>query len=173
MPGRGLRGISHCVLPAQETGLTTGLIDPSPTFFPDPENHPDEIWGIEDPRITFVPELNQYVIAYTSYSHSGPGVALALTKDFQTYERLGVVMPPEDKNAALLPYRINGLWAMVHRPFSDIAHMWISYSNDLKHWGDHRLMMEARRGAWWDANRIGLSPPQLRLPKDGLPFIMA
>jgi predicted GH43/DUF377 family glycosyl hydrolase len=39
--------------------------------------------------------------------------------------------------------------------------MWISYSNDLVHWGDHRLMMEARRGGWWDANKIGLSPPPI------------
>jgi len=34
---------------------------------------PEEIWGIEDPRITFVPELQQYVVTYTSYSRGGPG----------------------------------------------------------------------------------------------------
>ncbi len=28
------------------------------------------------------------------------------------------------------------------------AYMWISYSPDLHHWGSHKLMMEARRGAW-------------------------
>jgi predicted GH43/DUF377 family glycosyl hydrolase len=27
--------------------------------------------------------------------------------------------------------------------------------------GSHRLMLEARRGAWWDANKIGLSPPPI------------
>ena len=40
--------------------------------------------------------------------------------------------------------------------------MWISFSPDLKHWGDHRILIPARRGAWWDANKIGLSPPPLR-----------
>ena len=39
--------------------------------------------------------------------------------------------------------------------------MWISYSPDLRYWGRHRLMLEARRGAWWDANKIGLSPPPI------------
>jgi predicted GH43/DUF377 family glycosyl hydrolase len=39
--------------------------------------------------------------------------------------------------------------------------MWISFSPDLRHWGNHKLMLEARRGAWWDANKIGLSPPPI------------
>jgi predicted GH43/DUF377 family glycosyl hydrolase len=160
-----LRGISHICVARSANGIDNWVIDPVPTFLPDPEHHPDEIWGIEDPRITYVPELNKYAVAYTSYSHSGPGVSLALTSDFMIFERLGVIMPPEDKDAALLPYRINGLWALVHRPKGGIgAHMWISYSEDLKHWGDHRLMMEARRGGWWDAHKIGLSPPPIETP---------
>jgi predicted GH43/DUF377 family glycosyl hydrolase len=66
-------------------------------------NTPEEIWGIEDPRITYVPELKQYAVAYTSFSRGGPGVSLAMTKDFKTFERYGVIMSPEDKDAALLP----------------------------------------------------------------------
>jgi predicted GH43/DUF377 family glycosyl hydrolase len=89
-------------------------------------------------------------------------VALAFTKDFHQFERYGVIMPPEDKDAALLPHRIGSYWALIHRPVSaPRAHMWISYSADLRHWGSHKLMMEARRGAWWDANKIGLSPPPI------------
>ncbi len=72
---------------------------------PSPKEYPEEIWGIEDPRITFVPELQQYVVTYTSYSRGGPGVSLALTKDFRSFERYGVIMPPDDKDSALLPRR--------------------------------------------------------------------
>jgi len=61
---------------------------------PNPKDFPEEIWGIEDPRITFVPELQQYVVTYTSYSRGGPGVSLALTKDFRSFERYGVICPP-------------------------------------------------------------------------------
>ena len=39
--------------------------------------------------------------------------------------------------------------------------MWISFSPDLRHWGDHTLLLEARDGAWWDAGKIGLGPPPL------------
>ena len=78
-------------------------------------------------------------------------------------ERLGPVMPPEDKDAALFPRRFDGRWAMIHRPspLRGGAHMWISYSPDLRHWGDHTLLLEARDGAWWDAGKIGLGPPPL------------
>ncbi len=95
----------------------------------DPENHPEELWGIEDPRITFVPELGKYAIAYTAFGKGGPGVSLAMTEDFVHFERLGLVMQPDDKDAALLPRRIDGMWALVHRPIADSgAHVWISYS---------------------------------------------
>ena len=134
-----------------------------------PSGIPEELWGIEDPRITYMPELEQYAVAYTSYSRGGPGVSLALTKDFRAFERLGVIMPPDDKDAALLPRRINGLWALIHRPMTPLgAHIWISYSPDLRHWGSHKLMLEARRGAWWDANKIGMSPPPIETPRGWL-----
>ena len=78
-------------------------------------------------------------------------------------------MQPEDKDAALLPRRINGCWALIHRPVSAKGtNMWISYSPDLRYWGNHKLMLVARKGAWWDANKIGLSPPPIEIPQGWL-----
>lgn len=160
-----LRGHSHLTVARSVNGIDDWQIDPQPTMLAEPDKHPEELWGIEDPRITFIPELKKYAIVYTAYARNGPGVALAFTDDFRTFERCGVIMPPEDKDAALLPHRIGGNWALIHRPVSaPRAHMWISYSPDLHHWGSHKLMMEARRGAWWDANKIGLSPPPIETP---------
>lgn len=164
-----LRGHSHLCAARSKNGVDEWEVDPEPTLLPDPDNYPEEVWGIEDPRITYVPELGKYVVVYTSFSRGGPGVSVALTEDFRSFERYGVVMPPEDKDAALLPRRIKGLWAMIHRPTTAIgAHIWISYSPDLRHWGDHRLILQARRGAWWDANKIGLSPPPIETPRGWL-----
>lgn len=160
-----LRGHSHLTAARSVNGIDDWQIDPQPTMLAEPDKHPEELWGIEDPRITFIPEFKKYAIVYTAYTRDGPGVALAFTEDFRTFERCGVIMPPEDKDAALLPHRIGGNWALIHRPVSaPRAHMWISYSPDLHHWGSHKLMMEARRGAWWDANKIGLSPPPIETP---------
>ncbi len=158
------RGISHLTAARSKDGLTNWRIEPKPTLAPEPRLHPEEIWGIEDPRITFVEELGKWA-AYTAFSLGGPLVALALTEDFQSFERLGPVMPPEDKDAALFPRRFQGRWAMIHRPVpgsgSTGAHMWISFSPDMKHWGDHQILLKARRGGWWDAHKIGLSAPPL------------
>jgi predicted GH43/DUF377 family glycosyl hydrolase len=163
------RGLSHLCAARSVNGVDKWQIDREPTLLPDSEKYPEEIWGIEDPRITYVPELKKFAIAYTSYSRGGPGVSLALTEDFRSFERMGVVMPPDDKDAALLPRKIGGYWALIHRPMTPLgAHVWISYSPDLRHWGSHKLMLEARRGAWWDANKIGMSPPPIETARGWL-----
>lgn len=163
------RGLSHLCAARSANGIDGWRIDPKPTLLPDPEHYPEEQWGIEDPRITYVPEMSCYVIAYTAYSRGGPGVALALTQDFQHFERLGMVLPPEDKDAALLPRRVDGQWALIHRPVSALgAHIWLSLSPDLRFWGSHRLMLEARRGGWWDALKIGLAAPPLETQRGWL-----
>lgn len=163
------RGLSHLCAARSSNGIDGWRIDAHPTLMPEPKNYPEEIWGIEDPRITYVPELEQYAVAYTSFSKGGPGVSLALTKDFKSFQRYGVIMQPEDKDAALLPCRIGGYWAMIHRPVTTLgAHMWISYSPDLRHWGSHKVMLEARRGGWWDANKIGLCSPPIETEKGWL-----
>lgn len=156
----GRNGHSHFTAARSQNGLDGWKADPKPTLFPDPQDYPEELWGIEDPRITWLDELRHYAVVYTSYSRGGPGVSLALTENFRYFHRMGVVMPPEDKDAALLPRRIGDFWAMIHRPLTNLgAHIWISYSPDLQHWGSHKLILAARRGAWWDANKIGLCTP--------------
>jgi predicted GH43/DUF377 family glycosyl hydrolase len=163
------RGLSHLCAARSANGLDGWVIDPDPTLRPDPERYPEELWGIEDPRITWVDELKRYAIAYTAFGKGGPGVALALTEDFRTFERLGLVMQPDDKDAALLPHRIDGSFALLHRPMADSgAHIWVSYSPDLRNWGGHRLVLKARRGGWWDANKIGLSPPLIETSRGWL-----
>jgi len=163
------RGHSHLTAARSKDGITNWKIDREPTLIPEPARYPEELWGVEDPRITFLPELNQYIVTYTAYSRGGPGVSLALTRDFAYFERLGMVMSPEDKDAAILPRRIRGNWALIHRPVGWLgAHMWLSYSQDLHSWGEHKLMLEARHGAWWDANKIGLCCPPIETPRGWL-----
>ncbi len=165
-----LRGISHLIAARSTDGVSDWRFDARPLIEPETDLHPEEIWGCEDPRLTWLPELHQWAIAYTAYSRRGPLVSLALSEDLTAVHRLGPVMPPEDKDAALFPRRIDGRWAMIHRPspMRGSAHIWISYSPDLRHWGDHELLLEARDGAWWDAGKIGLGPPPLETPEGWL-----
>jgi predicted GH43/DUF377 family glycosyl hydrolase len=163
------RGHSHLCAARSANGLDGWVIDEKPTMIPEPDKYPEELWGIEDPRITWVAELNKYAVVSTAFSKGGPGVALATTTDFRSFERFGLIMQPDDKDAALLPRRIDGSFALLHRPVTDSgAHVWISYSPDLRNWGGHRLILQARKGGWWDANKVGLSPPLIETDRGWL-----
>lgn len=156
-------GVSHLGVARSKDGVTGWRIDPEPALLPS-SDHPEEQWGVEDPRVTWLEEEGAFGVTYTAYSPDGALVALALTRDFQTWERLGPVLPPENKDAALLPVRFDGRWAMLHRPVTRMAggaHIWLSFSTDLRHWGDHRPLIRARSGPYWDAGKIGLSAQPL------------
>lgn len=167
------RGFSHLTKAISDDGVTNWHIDKFPTMEANP-NFPEEAWGIEDPRISRLDELNRWAIVYTSYSQSGPTVSLALTKDFVSFEKKGSIMPPEDKDAALFPKKFKNKWLLIHRPigmqvagvsrYGPGAHIWLSYSADLQYWGDHNILINARTGGWWDANKIGLCSQPLETP---------
>ncbi|MEE9293355.1 MAG: glycosidase [Phycisphaerae bacterium] len=166
------RGISHFTVARSTDGINDWKVDPQPSLVSEPKRYPEEEWGIEDPRIVWVEELEKYVITYTAFSSAGPAVSLATTEDFGSYERFRTVIPPDNKDAALFPERIKGRWALIHRPQpaskGGLGNIWIAYSPDLRHWGDHRQILEARTGAWWDAGKIGLSPPPIKTPEGWL-----
>jgi predicted GH43/DUF377 family glycosyl hydrolase len=158
-------GLSHLSIARSRDGCTDWRIDPEPALAFDPQLY-EEAWGLEDPRITRVGD--EYFIVHTGYSRGGPLVRLASTRDFRSFKRHGTLMPPDDKDAALFPRKINDRWALLHRPAprSDASgaigtHIWLSWSPDLRHWGDHTVLMHARQGGWWDAAMIGLGPPPL------------
>ena len=151
-----MRGFSHLTVARSEDGFTNWQIDPNPTLQAD-ESSREERWGLEDPRIIWLEEQKQFAITYTSFSEGGPVVSLAITKNFKTFARLGVLLPPEDKDASLFPRRFRGRFALIHRPIvRGEAHIWLSFSPDLKHWGDHRTLIKTRT-AYWDAHRVGLA----------------
>lgn len=160
-------GLSSLVVATSEDGVTGWEIDLARGLRPQDDTF-EEHWGVEDPRITKVGD--EYFVVYVGFSTAGPLVCLAKTRDFLDWERCGVLMSPEDKDAALFPTTFGGRWALIHRPAPVMAglgaHMWLSFSPDLRHWGDSRVLLPARRGGWWDANKVGLGPPPL-LTKHG------
>lgn len=156
------RGISHLTVARSKNGIDGWEIEGAAALSSRPDEFPEELWGLEDPRITYLPELEEYFIAYTAFGKSGPCVVIASTRDFKSFERHGLMMQPDDKDAALFPRRFGGEWVLIHRPSTiEAAHMWLSDSPDMRNWGGHQVMLPARKGAWWDANKIGLGPPPI------------
>jgi predicted GH43/DUF377 family glycosyl hydrolase len=150
------RGYSHLTVATSRDGVSDWRVRDTPIMTPGHPEFPYEAFGVEDARITFVPETGDYLIAYTAYSFLGAGVALAKTRDWESVERLGLIFPPNNKDACVFPRKINGEWVMLHRPVAgDAEHMWLAYSPDLSHWGRHRYVLLEASGPRWDAARIG------------------
>lgn len=156
------RGFSHLTVARSDDGLGNWRIDPQPFLEPSP-SITTESWGIEDPRVSRVDELGAWAVTYTSYGPTGPSVSMALTNDFRTHTPLGMICPPEDKNAALLPRRVDDTFVLYHRPRTVTdghADIWVSRSPDLKSWMAPQPVLAARPGMW-DSDRVGMGPPPL------------
>ena len=159
-------GLSHLCAARSANGVDGWRIDPEPTLAGNPREFPEEIWGIEDPRITYVPELEQYAVAYTSFARGGPEFRWPSQKTSRALSALASSCRRRIKTRRCCRAEIGGRWALIHRPVTTLgAHMWISYSPDLRHWGSHKVILEARRGGWWDANKIGLCSPPIETAK--------
>lgn len=125
-----------------------------------------ETKGIEDPRATWID--GAFHILYTAVSDHGYRIALAKTNDFREFERIAMISEPGNKDGVLFPEKINGQYVRLDRPLGlGIGSIWISYSNDLIHWGNSKILFSPRRG-YWDDYRIGASVPPIRTKKGWL-----
>lgn len=158
------RGISHLAVARSPNGVGDWSIDPAPLL--EPDGAVSEEWGFEDPRVVWIDELGRWLITCTAYGPAGPAVFLASTEDFTSVERHGIVRHPEDKNAALLPDRIDGRWVLFHRPRTEYGgghgEIALSRSDDLVNWSAPEQVLQPRAGGWWDSLRIGLGPPPMQ-----------
>ncbi len=94
--------------------------------------------GVEDPRITWIPDLGLHVMAYVAFGPLGPRPALAVSDDLRTWRRLGPVHFGYDealdadlnlfsnKDVVFFPEPVPGpggepAYAMLHRPTWDLG----------------------------------------------------
>jgi len=126
-----------------------------------------EEYGVEDPRITFLEDA--YYITYSAYSRHGVRIGLAKTVDFESVERIGFITQPDHRNVVLFPEKIDGRYARLDRPHCEICpwSIWISYSKDLRHWGDSRVVIKPAV-YHWDEAKIGPGAVPIRTDKGWL-----
>lgn len=152
-------GRSHLIIARSRDGVGGWEIDDTALLHPS-QGFPHEENGVEDCRVTWMEDLGCWGLAYTAYGPHGPGIALAKTEDFREAERLGVVIPPNNKNAALFPCTFDGRYAMLIRETG--GSVWLSYSPDLCYWGRPKVVLPPRGGPWWDNIRVGAGMPPIR-----------
>ncbi len=114
-----------------------------------------ETFGIEDCRVSLIEGV--FNLTYTQVSESGVGVGLMQTKNWQDFDRVGMILPPHNKDCALFEEKIDNKYYCLHRP-SGIAlggnFIWIASSNDLFQWGNHHCIVQTRKDMW-DSARVG------------------
>lgn len=114
-----------------------------------------QTYGIEDARCTQIGET--FYINFSSVSPKGVCDSLVSTQDFQTYQDLGNIFAPENKDVLIFPEKINGKYYALHRPsLKSIGNydIWIASSPDLVSWGNHHHLLGIRENNW-DSDRIG------------------
>lgn len=117
--------------------------------------------GIEDPRITKIDGI--YYIVYTAASKYGALLMLASTTDLKNFERMAIISEPENKDGVLFPEKINGKYARLDRPVvGGLGNIWVSFSDDLISWGNHKCVMTIRDDHW-DSWRIGASSQPIKI----------
>jgi len=155
---RLLTSLSHLRI-ARSEDLAHWRIDPAPAIQP---TTAWEAFGCEDARITSLED--RYAITYTTVSELGVNIMLAVTDDFVRFEKLGIIMPTYNKDMCIFGEKVRGRYVCRHRPFKthfNEACMWTAWSPDLRHWGDHSVLLRPIPDTW-QAGRVGAGAPPIR-----------
>ena len=150
MNGRSIIGIAE-----SEDGFTFHVHNKP---FLIPEDHgifaEYEEYGVEDVRISEVE--NEFLLTYSAYSRHGVRIALAKTNDFKSIERISLITQADLRNVVIFPEKFSNRYIRLDRPHSEISpwSIWITYSPDLIHWGDSKVIMKPVQ-YHWDEMKIG------------------
>ena len=96
-----LTSISHLRLARSKDGIKFEIED-APAITP---ANAYETFGLEDPRISLIDGI--YYITYIAVSPFGVTTCLISTKDFNFFQRHGVIFCPENKDAVLFPIKVD------------------------------------------------------------------
>lgn len=153
-----LSTMSHIRIARSSDGVNF-TVDAEPFICP---SYEDEIYGVEDARVIRLGD--EYYINYTAVSSQGWCTALAKTTDFQSYERLGIIFHPENKDVAIFPAVTGNKYAALHRPNNSgfgKPSIWYAESPDLRHWGNHRCILTPRDTPY-ESMKVGAGSPPFR-----------
>jgi len=159
-----LTSLSHFRIARSKDGVNFD-IDQKIFMYPETQY---EAYGCEDPRITQIE--GRFYINYSAVSSKGISTGLAVTDNFKSVERLGVIFCPDNRDVCLFPEKIDGKYMALHRPMPKYfgrSEMWMASSPDLIHWGNHEHLLGASSSEW-DSLKIGGGAQMLKTEKGWL-----
>lgn len=160
-----LTTLSHLRLLCSDDGVNFFESAEYPPLFGEGEM---ESFGIEDCRVTYLDE--KYYLTFTAVSPKGVGVALRTTTDWKNFKSHGIIFPAHNKDCAIFEEKIDGKFYALHRPSSVNLggnYIWIAESPDGIHWGNHKCILQTRKGKW-DSARVGAGAAPIKTEKGWL-----
>ena len=155
--GEQTNGIPFIYLGRSKDGIHWEF-EPEKIAFVDEAGNPFMPKYAYDPRLVKVEDTYYIIWCQDAY---GAAIGMAKTTDFKTFTRLENPFIPYNRNAVLFPRKINGNYMLLSRP-SDSGHtpfgdIYISYSPDMKYWGEHRCVMKVTPfpESAWQCTKIG------------------
>ena len=151
-----LSTMSHIRIARSTDGINF-TVDSSPFIYPTLDC---ETYGVEDCRVTKIGD--EYYLIYTAVSTDGWATMLAVTKDFKTIEKKGLIFPPPNKDVSIFPEKINNKYCALHRPHNEgfgKPSIWYAESDDLLHCGDNKCLLRPRDNGWENKKIGGGSAP--------------
>lgn len=127
--------------------------------------HDPEITKVYDPRLTVIEE--ECYLCFAVDTKHGLRGGIGITRDFKTVEVLTLTVP-DNRNMVLFPEKINGRYVRLERPFpvysrggTDRFDIWMSYSYDMKYWGDSKLLLGVEQVPFAN-DKIGPGAPPIK-----------
>ena len=126
-----------------------------------------ELSRFYDPRLTVIE--GRVAMCFAIDTAHGLRGGVALTSDFEQWEVMSASVP-DNRNMVLFPEKIDGRYARFERPVNtfggvvhsgDQASMWLSYSPDLRHWGDGQHVLSSREIPFAN-DKMGPGAPPIR-----------
>lgn len=125
----------------------------------------DDILWAYDPRPTVIDD--RLYMCFALDTRHGIRGGVAVTDDLEHFEVL-YISPPDNRNMALFPERIDGRFARLERPFpvygrsgDEAFDIWYAESPDGRYWGTARLVLGADQVPYSNS-KIGPAAPPIR-----------
>lgn len=144
---QGVDFISHIGYAVSADGLNWNRLE-NPVI--SPHMGREDYRGVEDPRVT--PLDGKFYMTYTVYGANDFYPMIAQSENLITWEDVSPLEREKNKDHVLFPEKIGGRYAILHRRPSSI---WLGFSDDLKTWTDHSIIMSPRENNDWDSKSIG------------------
>ena len=125
-----------------------------------------EIFRIYDPRLIVIEEELYLCFAADTYHGLRGGIG-KISSDLQNVEIISLSLP-DNRNMVLFSEKINGKYVRLERPMPvysldgiDRFDIWISDSDDLKYWGNSRLLLGVEKVPFAN-DKIGPAAPPIK-----------